>query len=725
MSKRSILEKKVPEKLRELVDLAYNLWWSWDPDAREMFRILDPPLWHSNHNPIFILRYMTDERLERMANKKSFLDLYHKVMKNFKTEMSKDASHLWWTQTFPEYQTAKIAYLSMEYGIHNSLPIYSGGLGILSGDYLKESSDLGVPIVAVGFLYQEGYFTQKISSTRNGWQEEVFKEYDFDDLPIEEVIDLENRKPLLISVKMKDEVEVYVKVWKVNVGRIKLFLLDSNISENVPWFRDLTDRLYGGGSELRLQQEMILGICSVRLFSKLGTKPSLFHLNEGHCSFSSIERIMQLIVNKGLDFNNALKEVRSQTLFTTHTPVQAGHDVFPFWLINTYFKEAINEIGFENFHSLGTHESSSGREDGFNMTILGIKTAHYTNAVSKLHLEVTNKMFQPLNSELKAKYTNFKPMESITNGVHIASFLSEIYQRMFRMVDDNWLDHQDEPIFWDKILDRYTISDYQIWEYHLAAKRRLFKLIRENARNNQKSGYWNSEIALANGALLDPDVLTVGFARRFATYKRATLLFSDFERLKKLIEDPYRPVQFIFAGKAHPNDDAGKLHIQKIYNYAKNPDFGYRIAFIENYDLKTAKILLQGVDVWLNTPRRYNEASGTSGMKACLNFIPNLSILDGWWVEGYNGLNGWAINPQNIEKNNIASQDWTDVQSLYEILENQIVPLYYDFELENIPFNWIKMMREAVRSTLPFFSARRMLKEYSQNLYVKILSNSS
>ncbi|MFX0205140.1 MAG: alpha-glucan family phosphorylase [Candidatus Hodarchaeota archaeon] len=725
MSIRSKLEKKVPENLKELVDLAYNLWWSWNPDAREMFKNLDPPLWHSNHNPIFILRNTTDKRLEAMANKKSFLDLYHKVMKAFNTEMLKEADHLWWNPTFPEYQTVKIAYLSMEYGIHNSLPIYSGGLGVLSGDHLKESSDLGVPIVAVGFLYQEGYFTQKISSTRNGWQEEIFREYDFDDLPIEEVIDMENGKPLLVSVKMKDEVEVYVKVWKVNVGRINLFLLDSNISENVPWFRDLTDRLYGGGSELRLQQEMILGICAVRLLDKLGIKPSLFHLNEGHCSFSSIERIRQLIVNKGLDFDNALNEVRSKTLFTTHTPVPAGHDVFPLWLINTYFKEIIDEIGKENFYSLGAYDFGTGGKNGFNMTVLGIKTAYYTNAVSKLHLEVTNKMFQSLINELKTKYSDFKPMEFITNGVHVPSFLSEIYQRMFRMVDSNWLDHQDDPAFWDMIFDEFTISDHQIWQYHLAAKRRLFKFIRENARNNQKSGYWNSEIALASGALLDPDVLTVGFARRFTTYKRATLLFSDFERLKKMIEDPYRPIQFIFAGKAHPNDEAGKLLIQQIYNYAKNPDLGYRIAFIENYDLKTAKNLLQGVDVWLNTPRRYNEASGTSGMKASLNFIPNLSILDGWWAEGNNELNGWAINPQNIEKKDTTAQDWTDAQSLYQILENQIIPLYYDYETGNIPLKWIKVMREAVRSTLPFFSTRRMLKEYALKLYAKILSISS
>ncbi|MFX1508493.1 MAG: alpha-glucan family phosphorylase, partial [Promethearchaeota archaeon] len=610
--------------------------------------------------------------------------------------------------------------LSMEYGIHNSIPIYSGGLGILSGDHIKEASDLGIPIIAVGFLYQEGYFTQKISSTRNGWQEEIFREYDFDDLPIKEVISPSTNKPLLVSVNFKNEVDVIVRVWEVDIGRVRLFLLDSNIEENVPWYRDLTDRLYGGGSELRFQQELLLGFGSVRLFNKIGIKPAIYHLNEGHCSFSSIERIRELIVDQGMDFNSAMQLVRKKTLFTTHTPVPAGHDVFPFWMIDTYFGVLAQELGKDNLYSLGSYDFGSGA--GYNMTVLGMRTASRFNAVAKLHREVTLKMFAPLFAELENKYDDFHPLDYVTNGTHVPSFVSQIYQEMYSLVDEEWLSKQDDQKFWDQMLDKYVTTDYQIWEYHLRAKLRLFERMRENSRENLQEGYWDKEMALVNGALLDPTVLTIGFARRFATYKRACLIFSDLKRLKKIINDPYRPVQFIFTGKAHPADDAGKSLIQQIFNHARSPELGHRIAFIENYDLKTAKALLQGVDVWLNNPIRYREASGTSGMKASMNFIPNFSILDGWWDEGYNGKNGWAINPENIEKKNRGAQDWNDAKSFYSILENEIIPLFYDYD-SNIPFEWIRVMREAAMTTLPHFSARRMLKDYSRKLYTALLAN--
>ncbi len=719
---REYLIKKLPDNLKGLVDLAYNAWWSWNADAREMFRILDPPLWHSNHNPIYILRNISDERLERMANKKNFVNRYKNVIQHFKSEMGKDAAHLWWYKEFPEHSDEIIAYLSMEYGIHNSIPIYSGGLGILSGDHIKEASDLGIPIIAVGFLYQEGYFTQKISSTRNGWQEEIFREYDFDDLPIKEIIDPSTNKPLLVSVNFKNEVDVVVKVWKVDVGRVRLFLLDSNIEENIPWYRNLTDRLYGGGSELRFQQELLLGFGSVRLFNKIGIKPAMYHLNEGHCSFSSVERIRELIVDGGMDFTAALQSVRKKTLFTTHTPVPAGHDVFPFWLIDTYFSGVAQELGKDNLYSLGSYDLGHGAGVGFNMTVLGMRTSTRFNAVAKLHKEISSKMFAPLFSELKNKYDDFHPLDHVTNGTHVPSFVSQIYQNLFSMVNEDWLSYHDDPKFWERMLDKYVITDYEIWEYHLRAKQRLFERMRENSRENLQEGYWDKEMALVNGALLDPNVLTVGFARRFATYKRACLIFSDFKRLKKIVNDPYRPVQFIFTGKAHPADDAGKSLIQQIFNHARNPELGHRIAFIENYDLKTAKALLQGVDIWLNNPIRFNEASGTSGMKASMNFIPNFSILDGWWDEGYNRKNGWVINPENKEEKSRGAQDWNDAKSLYDVLENDIIPLFYDFEAKNIPFQWVRVMREAALTVLPHFSARRMLKDYSKKLYTAILA---
>ncbi|MHA2062494.1 MAG: alpha-glucan family phosphorylase, partial [Candidatus Sifarchaeia archaeon] len=457
---------------------------------------------------------------------------------------------------------------------------------------------------------------------------------------------------------------------------------------------------------------------------RLGIEPAMYHLNEGHSSFSSIERIRQLIREKKISFEDALLAVRQSTLFTTHTPVPAGHDVFPFRLMDSYFSKTIAELGTENFYSLGSYDFNQGAGMSFNMTALGMRTASRINAVSSLHRDISEKMFSNLWVQLKQKYgEKFNPLVHVTNGAHVASFVSETLQQFFNMVNDEWMAKHDDPVFWEQMLDRHVITDYDIWEYHRSTKEQLFDSIRETCRSNIQNGIWNMEMALISGALLDPKILTIGFGRRFATYKRATLIFSDVKRLKKIVNDPYRPVQFIFAGKAHPADDPGKALIQQIVNYAKNPELGHRIVFLENYDLVLAKTMLQGVDVWLNTPLKPNEASGTSGMKASMNFIPNLSILDGWWVEGYNGENGWVINPANKEENSREAQDWNDARSLYDILENEIIPLYYDSDPDNIPFNWIKVLRQALLSNMPRFSARRMLKEYSRELYAKCLAN--
>jgi starch phosphorylase len=729
MSVKRLLYKKIPENLKGLVDLAYNLWWSYQSDAREMFRILDPPLWFSigsgytRHNPVYILRNITSQRLDKMSKSKKFMNLYDRVMSKFNSEIiAKDTTNFWWNKEFPKHSDKTIAYLSMEYGLHSSLPIYSGGLGVLAGDHIKEASDLGVPIVAVGFLYQEGYFDQRISAIRNGWQEELFREHDFNDLPIQEVFDSKTNTPLIVSVNFKDDLAVKVKIWRVNVGRIPLYLLDSNIEENVPWYRDLTDRLYGGGSELRLQQEIILGFCSVRLLERLGINPTIYHLNEGHCSFSSIERIRKLIIEENMDFKDALEVIRRKTLFTTHTPVPAGHDVFDFGLINTYFSESMQILGQDNFCSLGEYNFGHGGS-GFNMTAMGMRTSIHYNAVSRLHQDTTKEMFSPLFLELKSTYPDsYTPLEYVTNGTHVPSFVGQPNQELFSLINENWIENHDDPIFWKNHYDSHTLTDYHIWEYHKRCKTRLFRLIRETARKNRQAGFWDEEMTLVNGALLDPNALTIGFARRFATYKRANIIFSDLIRLKRLVNDPYNPIQFIFAGKAHPRDDAGKHLIQQIYNHARNPELGYRIAFLENYDLVIAKLMLQGCDVWLNTPIKPNEASGTSGMKASMNFLPNFSILDGWWPEAHQeGKNGWAINPENIVYNNWSAQDWNDAKSLYDILEHKIIPLYYNSEPGEIPFKWIEVMRQAHLSVLPNFSTRRMLKEYSKKLYIKIM----
>ena len=712
------LYKKVPSNLKGLTKLAYNLWWSWNLDAREMWKDLDPPLWYSSrHNPIKILRDISEERLEMMSENKYFLDHYQRVFAKFNQDMQED-EHLWWPNQFPHLHGKTIAYLSMEYGIHNSLPIYSGGLGILSGDHLKESSDLGVALTAVGFLYQEGYFIQKI--TQSGWQEAIYREMDLNDLPIVELMDPSTSKPLMIAVYFNDII-VYVKIWLVEVGRIKLYLMDSNINENPPWDRDLTDRLYGGNTELRLKQEMILGLGAVRLFDKLGITPTIWHLNEGHCSFSSIERI-QNYMRKKKSFDEALDLVRKSTIFTTHTPVPAGHDVYPFNLIENYFINIMRELGRENFFSLGTYDFGLGRGAGFNMSVLGFRTTYHYNAVSRLHREVSEEMFKPLWDELKEKYhENFHPITYITNGVHIPSFSSETFRELFNIVDDQWIDKHDNPKVWEQMMD--TLTDNDIWEYHKTAKQRLFRMVRETARTKLQTGEWDSQMALVSGALFDPNVLTIGFARRFATYKRATLILTDIERLKKILNNPYRPVQIIFSGKAHPADDPGKKLIQDIINCARNPALGHRIAFIENYDTFIAKILLQGVDIWLNNPLRPNEACGTSGMKAAINFVPNISILDGWWAEGYEKNNGWAINSDNIIESNADAQNWYEAKNLYDLLEKEVIPAYYDIEPpDNIPRKWIAFMRAALVNAMSKFSSRRMLKEYSQQLYAPLMN---
>ncbi|MFW9929126.1 MAG: alpha-glucan family phosphorylase [Candidatus Thorarchaeota archaeon] len=711
--------EKVPEQLKGLIDLAYNLWWSWNYNARKLWRELDEPLWHSTrHNPVKILLNIDINRLNTKAKNSHFMEMYNNVMTQFNTEMG-DTEDLWWRQNYPSFpKEGKIAYLSMEYGVHTSLPIYSGGLGILSGDHLKESSDLGVPLVAIGFLYQEGYFIQKIPS--HGWQEAIYKEMNFDELPITNVVDPTTGKPLLVPIYFND-ITVLVKIWLVKVGRIDLYLMDSNTEENPPWDQDLTDRLYGGNTELRLKQEMILGFGAVRLLEKLNIKPLMFHLNEGHCSFSSIERIRQHI-NQGMTFEQALESVRKTTVFTTHTPVPAGHDVFPFNLMNTYFSKIINELGQKNLFSLGTYDVGTGI--GFNMTVLGIKSSYHYNAVSKIHREVTLSMFEPLWKELKEQYgEKFNEIIAVTNGVHVPSFVSEVFYELFNIVKDNWVTIHDDKQTWLDMLD--TITNNDIWEYHITAKERLFRLIRETARIKLQNGEWDSQMALVSGALLDPKVLTIGFARRFATYKRATLIFTDFNRLMRLVNDTYRPIQIVFSGKAHPSDDNGKKFIQEIINNAKNPKLANRVAFIEGYDLAISKIMLQGVDIWLNNPLKPNEASGTSGMKASLNFIPNFSVLDGWWAEGYNKENGWAINPQNQTNPDRSAQDWIDAKSLYEILENEIIPAYYNMEAnENIPQRFIEIMRKSIFTAMTQFSAKRMLKEYAQNLYIPIIENS-
>ncbi len=704
--------EKVPPRLDRLVELAYNLWWSWHPEARVLFKMLDYPLWkETGHNPVKMLLAISPERLQAVARDPAFLKQYDAVVMSFETEMAN--GHLWFPMRYPGLMHYPIAYFSAEFGIHQSLPIYSGGLGILSGDHSKEASDLGLPFVGVGFMYPQGYFRQRIPP--HGWQEAIYEQINPAEVPVRPITGPDG-EPLVISVQMDDH-PVYVEVWRVQVGRVNLYLMDTDIEQNAPWDRELSARLYGGDQEMRIKQEIILGIGGVRVLRALEIHPAAWHLNEGHSAFLVLERIREL-VQAGLSFEEAADQVRATTIFTTHTPVPAGHDVFPFHLMEKYFWHYWGEMGLDRdrFMALGAYDQGWGV--GFNMTALALRYSGWRNGVSRLHGEVSRRMWQPVWPELER--AEDVPITSITNGVHLPTWVAGAMDRLYdRYLGSDWLEHHDDPLFWERVQE---IPDEALWEVHLYLKRKLMAFIRERARRKRIRGEMDPEQVLAAGTFLDPEALTIGFARRFATYKRATLIFHDIERLKRILNDPYRPVQIIFAGKAHPADDPGKHLIQYIYNLTKDPSFGGRIAFLEDYDMHMAHYLVQGVDVWLNNPRPPREASGTSGMKASINGVPNLSILDGWWAEGYNGANGWAFG-RNREHESPEAQDAADAQALYRVLEEEVVPLFYQRDADGVPRAWIRVMKEAIRSTMPIFSTRRMVKEYTERMYVPAIRN--
>jgi glycogen phosphorylase len=697
---------KIPEPLGRLPELAYNVWWSWVPEARELFKRLDLTLWRSTqHNPVEMLRAISPERLDVVAHDASFIRHYNKVMMIFNREL--ENGHLWFSTTFPELQRQQIAYFSAEFGLHNSLPIYSGGLGILSGDHAKEASDLAIPLVGVGFMYPQGYFRQRIPS--HGWQEAIYQQLDMNDAPIRPAADA-GGNDVKISVRLGDR-DVYARIWHVNVGRVDLYLMDTDVDENDPWNRELSARLYSGDSEVRIRQEIMLGIGGVRTLRAMNVAPAIWHMNEGHSAFLVLELIRERVA-AGLSFAEAREQVREQTVFTTHTPVPAGHDAFAFHLIEQYFGDYWPQLGIsrDEFLSLGRHHEVWG--PAFNMTVLALRSAGRVNGVSQLHGEVSREMWQSVWPDRPVEEV---PIMAITNGVHIPTWLPTEARLLYnKYLGANWVEEQDDPALWERLAE---IPDAELWDIHLQLKHKLIAFLRERVRNRWIRGGDDPTGVLTSGTLLDPGTLTIGFARRFATYKRANLIFTDIERLRAILLHSHRPVQLIFAGKAHPADDPGKMLIQQIYTHAKHHELGGRVAFVEDYDMHMARYLVQGVDVWLNNPRRPREASGTSGMKAAINGVPNLSVLDGWWVEGYNGGNGWAIGDDTV-RDNEDEQDRADANSLYEQLEREIVPLFYDRDRDSIPRGWVQVMREAIRSSAPYFGTRRMLKEYATRLYV-------
>ncbi len=703
-AKQSLIQQKLPPRLARLEELAYNLWWSWHRDSRDLFKQLDRTLWTTTrHNPVRILQEIPQESLNELAKDPIFLRDFDAVL----MEMDKDThgSTQW-------YSKSPIAYLSAEFGLHASMPIYSGGLGVLSGDHTKEASDMGLPFVAVGFLYEQGYFRQRLD--HSGWQEAIYPPLNTAEVAMRLAWN-GNGDRHLVPVKVGDR-NIYLQVWEVLVGRARLYLMDADVEQNAPWDRQLTARLYGGDREMRIQQEILLGIGGVQILRRIGLQPVVWHINEGHSAFMVLERAREFIA-QGMSFEEAKTRVRAGTIFTTHTPVSAGHDTFDFSLIDKYFFNCWPQLNLsrEEFLKLGSHRI--GNYESFNMTKLALEMSGRANGVSELHGEVSRKMWQSLWPD---KSGDEVPIGHVTNGVHLASWTGEAMHRLYRRyISPDWIVHQNDPLLWTRVEE---IPDERLWDAHIHLKRKMFSTIRERARDARMQQATPPDQLLCSGIFLDPDALVIGFARRFATYKRASLIFRDIERLKALIHDRYRPVQFIFAGKAHPADDPGKLLLQQIYNIARSPEFGGRIAFVEDYDMHVSRYLVQGVDVWMNTPRKPQEASGTSGMKAAFNGILNLSILDGWWAEAYNGRNGWAIDSgQSYEDPNL--QDDADANALYKVLEEQVVPLFYKRDRDDIPRGWVTMMKEAIRTVGPRFSTRRMVQEYLEEYYIPALKD--
>ncbi len=697
----------LPKRIERLGQLAYNLWWSWNPEAQLLFSQVNRSTWDEvSHNPVAFLQNVERSYLNAATDNRNYLEMYDRVMRAFDEYMSADRT--WFTDHHPGQAGRPIAYFSFEFGLHESLPVYAGGLGVLSGDHMKEASDLGLPLVGIGFIYNQGYFVQKI--TEDGWQETRHHHLEIANMPVQSLLD-EDGKPLMVTVDLPDR-QVTARIWQVQVGRVPLYLLDSNTEANSAGDRQLTALLYSNDPDVRICQEILLGIGGVRALRRLGIDPAAWHMNEGHSAFLCIERILEL-VEKGMEFKDAADRVQAENVFTTHTPVPAGNDQFPAWLVERYFSNiwASLKITREQFLALASHEEAWG--DTFSMPVLALRLSGQRNAVSELHGQVAREMWKTLWPERPVAQV---PITHVTNGIHTLSWLSRRMTLLYeRHLGDDWTERMDDPDLW---LNIDTIPNGEIWSVRQYLKRQLISYANEQTRRKWLEGSITAAQLVTGGVLLEPSSLTIGFARRFATYKRAYLIFHDLERLLRIINRQDAPVQIIFAGKAHPADEPGKMIIQQVYRQVKDHGSGGRLVFLEDYDMNMARYLVQGVDVWLNTPRRPNEASGTSGMKAAINGVLNFSVLDGWWHEAYNGKNGWAIG-NDKDFDNPDAQDDHDAKSLLDALENEIVPLYYNGRTgNNLPGEWITRMKESIRTLAPQFGTRRMVKEYMEQLYL-------
>lgn len=714
----------LPAALVRLSELAHNLWYSWNDSAKSLFAEIDATLWDQcQHNPVRLLIEAPNEKLERLAGNGDFLRRYQAVIQQYDAYMERQT---WFERQYPQHVHQAVAYFSAEFGFHELLPIYSGGLGVLAGDHCKSASDLGVPLVGIGLLYKKGYFNQKIDN-RGGQQAENVV-YDFMKLPIGPAYALDSEssqeceepssspdaatetapEELYITVPVADRT-VRLKVWQVQVGRIPVYLLDADLPDNSPWDRELTGQLYGGNQDIRIAQEVLLGVGGIRALRALGIPTGAYHINEGHAAFLSFERLREQL-DQGLPFHVALEVVRAGTVFTTHTPVPAGHDAFPLPMFDYYFSKLFADYpGLRHdFTRLGFDE----RKQAFNMTHLAMNTAALRNGVSKLHGHVSREMFREFHGDIDV---NEVPIGHITNGVHLNTWLAPELKALFnRFFPGSWQQHQTNPDMWSSL---QIVPNESLWNIHSGLKKRLIGLARDNLREQRRRSSLPADKLAEVDGYLSEQALTVGFARRFATYKRARLLFNDLNRLDRLVNNPERPLQFIFAGKAHPADQPGQDMIRDIYQVSQMDRFRGKIVILENYDINLARVLVQGVDVWLNNPRRPYEASGTSGQKAAMNGVLNFSVLDGWWEEGYDGANGWSIHSN--DKSDPETQDRENTQSLYHVLEHEIVPLYYS--QGEFPSPWVDRMKHSIRTLSPVYNTDRMVMDYTNGTYVPSL----
>ena len=715
VSEARTLDRFVAPSQERLWSLARNLWWSWDHDSGGLFLDIDPVRWREfNHNHIAVLAPLPLAGIERRAQELVLHGRINYAFRRLREYLQRDRT--WGAKHAGVLRPRPVAYFSAEFGLHESIPVYSGGLGVLAGDHIKSASDLGIPLVGVGLFYGQGYFRQRLD--RDGWQREEYFEADVTQLPMEAAIG-KSGEPVTVQINTRSG-SLRAKVWRLKVGRCDLLLLDSNVPGNAPEDRELTSRLYGGDGRVRIRQELLLGVGGIRALKALGITPGVLHLNEGHSAFAVLEAIRSRMEDEGLTFEQAAPLVYREVVFTTHTPVPAGHDRFNIGLVEEHLGPLRDQLGLSLDHlmQMGRENPADAYED-FCLTVLGLKVSRRANAVSSLHGRVTRAMWKGL---FPGDSEDTVPIGHITNGVHVPSWLAP---QMFRLYDRHlgtgWHEHSSEPRIWEGI---ENVDDGELWETHLSLKQRLLEFVRVRATEQAERGGEPLEIQQRLGRILSPDALTIGFARRFATYKRANLILTDIEKLASLANDPKRPVQFLFAGKAHPQDEPGKRILQQIAYLMRDRKFADRLVFVEDYDINVGRHLVQGIDVWLNNPRRPLEASGTSGQKVVLNGGLNLSVLDGWWAEAYDGLNGFAIGTGRTHSN-MGLYDMRDSEDLYRVLREEVIPLYYQRDRDGLPHGWIKRMKRTIRTLGWRFNADRMVMDYTSKCYVPAAGGTS